>query len=54
MAASDKTLDQRLEEFHEKSNEGAWANLFLLARMRAKAEGIGILQAITQELDLRL
>lgn len=50
-AEEDLVIALRL--FNERAGEGEWTNLFLLARHRAKADGIDITDAIMAELALR-
>lgn len=42
-----------LQNFDLRSEDGPFINLFLLARQRAKADGIAIVEAIMAELKLR-
>lgn len=43
-----------LRLFNERVGAGAFANLFLLARQRAEADGTDIAEAIMAELRLRV
>jgi hypothetical protein len=42
-----------LRNFHDRVEDGPFANLFLLARQRAKADDVDIVDAIMAEFKLR-
>lgn len=50
-AEEDLVIALRL--FNERASDGDFTNLFLLARQRAQADGVDIVDAIMAELALR-
>lgn len=50
---AEEELFTALRKFNDKVGDGPFINLFLLARQRANADGVDILDAIRAELRLR-
>jgi len=50
---TERELVSALRKFNDGVEDGPFSNLFLLARQRAKADGIDIADAIMRELRLR-